>query len=60
MAGAAGGGRELDRQAQGPDRAEAMRLRPDFTLALYADLPYKNPDDLERFLDTLRKAGFSK
>ena len=41
-------------------RAEAIKMRPDFTLALYADLPYKDPDDLERFLDTLGKAGFSR
>jgi len=41
-------------------RAETMRLRPDFTLELYADLPYENSNVLERFLDTLRKAGFPK
>ncbi len=42
-------------------RAETMRMRPDFTLARFAAaLPYKDPDDLERFLDTLRKAGFPK
>ena len=42
-------------------RAETMRMRPDFRLALFAAaLPYKDPDVRERFLDTLRKAGFSK
>ena len=42
-------------------RAEAMeahRLDPDFTLASAAEvLPFKNPQDLQRFLDGLRKAG---
>jgi adenylate cyclase len=42
-------------------RAEAMeahRLDPDFTLASAPEvLPFKNPQDLQRFLDGLRKAG---
>jgi adenylate cyclase len=42
-------------------RVEAMaahRLDPEFTLASAPDvLPFKNPKDLQRFLDGLRKAG---
>jgi adenylate cyclase len=42
-------------------RAEAMeahRLDPEFTLASAPEvLPFKNPKDLQRFLDGLRKAG---
>lgn len=37
---------------------EAHRVDPDFTLATAADvLPFKNAQDLQRFLDGLRKAG---
>jgi len=42
-------------------RAEAMeahRLDPEFTLATAPEvLPFKNPEDLQRFVDGLRKAG---
>lgn len=35
-----------------------MKMRPDFRLNTFRRLlPYRNPDTLERFLDTLRKAG---
>jgi len=40
------------------EAAEANRLDPYFTLASAPDvLPFKNPKDLQRFLDGLRKAG---
>jgi adenylate cyclase len=42
-------------------RAEAMeahRLDPEFTLATAPEvLPFKNPEDLQRFIGGLRKAG---
>ena len=40
------------------EAAEAHRLDPRLTLASAPDvLPFKNPHDLQRFLDGLRKAG---
>lgn len=37
---------------------EAHRLDPEFTLATAPEvLPFKNPEDLQRFVDGLRKAG---
>jgi tetratricopeptide (TPR) repeat protein len=38
--------------------AEVLRLKPDFSLRLFAAKePYKQPGDRERLLDGLRKAG---
>ncbi len=38
--------------------AEVLRTSPDFSVGSWArTLPYKNPDDRERYLDALRKAG---
>ena len=43
------------------EAAEAHRLDPDFTLASAPEvLPFKNPQDLQRFLEGLRKAGLPK
>jgi adenylate cyclase len=40
------------------EATEAHRLDPDFTLTSAPDvLPFKNPQDLRRFLEGLRKAG---
>ncbi len=38
--------------------AEVLRTSPDFSVSSWArTLPYKNPDDRERYLDALRTAG---
>jgi TolB-like protein/Tfp pilus assembly protein PilF len=38
--------------------AEVLKSSPGFSLGYWAPtLPYKNPDDLEHYLDALRKAG---
>jgi len=38
--------------------AELLRTSPGFSIDYWAQtLPYKNPDDLERYLDALRNAG---
>jgi hypothetical protein len=40
---------------------EAHRLDPAFTLASAPEvLPFRNPQDLQRFLDGLQKAGLPK
>jgi adenylate cyclase len=40
------------------EAAEALRLRPDFTIGwLMLSEPYKNPADAEPSLDGMRKAG---
>ena len=39
--------------------AESLKLDPDFTIATFSKTEaYKNPSDLEHYLDGLRKAGF--
>jgi tetratricopeptide (TPR) repeat protein len=50
---------ELDRlEEAGAEMAEALRLNPNFSLEVAKqNLPYKNPADLERLLESLRKAG---
>jgi len=48
-------GREEEARAE---VAEILRISPNFSLeVLRQRLPYKDPADLERFLDGLRKAG---
>ncbi len=50
---------ELDRLEEArAEVAEILRLAPNFFLeGARRGLPYKNPEDLERLLDALRKAG---
>ncbi len=41
--------------------SEALGINPDYSLAVKAKiLPYKNPEDWERFVDGLRKAGIEQ
>jgi adenylate cyclase len=48
-------GREEEARAEA---AEILRISPNYSLAVVrARIPYKDPADLERFLDGLRKAG---
>lgn len=48
-------GRQKDAEAEA---AEVMRINPQFSLETYrARLPFKNPQDLDRFTGALRKAG---
>jgi tetratricopeptide (TPR) repeat protein len=48
-------GRQQDAEAE---LAKVLRLRPTYSLEIERQsIPYKNPADLERYLDGLRKAG---
>ena len=48
-------GREKEARAEA---VEVLKISPNFSLeVLRQRLPYKDPADLERFLDGLRKAG---
>jgi len=49
-------GREKEAQAQ---VAEILRVSPGASLASSAGWPYKNPADLQRYLEGLRKAGLN-
>jgi adenylate cyclase len=47
-------GRDEEARAEA---AEVLRINPNFTLKNLARMPYRNPEDLERMLGSLRDAG---